>query len=295
VTIAVASGKGGTGKTTVATNLAWTLAHDGHQVTLLDCDVEEPNCHIFLHPVIERRKQCTVPIPRVNTELCNGCGTCEEVCEYNAIICVKGQVIIYPELCHSCGGCTLFCPKHALYETEKVIGNIEKGKSHYIRFIQGKLKIGEVLAPALIRQVKTAINPGDISIIDAPPGTSYPVIEAVKDTDFVVLVTEPTPFGLHDLKLAVEMVRELKLPFGVVVNRHDTGDREVWAYCQHENISIIGQIPDDRDIAKTYSYGILMSVALTHYRSLFVDLFACINTMINDQYSSANTSSSLSS
>ena len=219
MTIAVASGKGGTGKTTVATNIAWTLAQSGQKVTVLDCDVEEPNCHIFLHPIIERREKCTVPVPAVKDGLCTGCGTCQEVCEYNAIIALKNTVMIFPELCHSCGGCTYFCPEHALEEKPKEIGDIEFGESHDIRFVQGKLKIGEVLAPSLIRQVKKAIDTEGISIIDSPPGTSCPVIEAVKHTDFVVLVTEPTPFGLNDLKLAVSMIREFDIPFGVVVNR----------------------------------------------------------------------------
>ena len=276
MTIAVASGKGGTGKTTVAINLAWTLAHSGQKVTILDCDVEEPNCHIFLRPDIDNQEKCEVPVPYVNEALCTGCGTCQKVCEYNAIIALNNSVMIFPELCHSCGGCVLFCPEHALSEKGKEIGDIEYGKAHDIRFIQGKLKIGEVLAPALIRQVKKTIAKESISIIDAPPGTSCPVIETVKNVDYVVLVTEPTPFGLNDLRLAVDMMRELCIPFGVVVNRDGIGNQDVYDYCRTEDIQVLARIPDDRDIAKVYSHGLVVSMALPKYRQLFVNLYESI-------------------
>lgn len=280
--IAVASGKGGTGKTTVAVNLAWTIAQAGRPATLLDCDVEEPNCHIFLQPEIERREQCTVPIPSVNEDLCNGCGTCQQVCEYNAIIALNKSVMVFPELCHSCGGCVLFCPEKALTETEKAIGDVEYGHAQDIRFVQGELRIGEVLAPPLIRQVKQAIDHEGITIIDAPPGTSCPVIEAVKRTDYVVLVTEPTPFGLNDLKLAVAMMRELRIPFGVVVNRDGVGNDDVYEYCRGEEIQVLARIPDDRDIAKTYSQGLVVGKALPHYKQIFANLYEAIALQVNN-------------
>ena len=249
--ISVASGKGGTGKTTVSTNLALSL----NGVQFLDCDVEEPDAHIFLKPKIESRKTVSIPVPQVDEAKCNFCGKCAQVCAYNAIAVVKpvrsskneigsdkekssptetkphnelkGKVLIFPELCHGCGGCRLLCPEKAINEVSKDIGVIEFGESRSIQFIHGKLNIGEALSPPLIRAVKDYINPTRTVIIDVPPGTSCPVIEAVKGSDYCILVTEPTPFGLNDLILAIEVLKKLDIPFGVVINRADIGDEKV--------------------------------------------------------------------
>jgi len=225
--IAIASGKGGTGKTTIATNLTWSLSRQGHTVQLLDCDVEEPNCHIFLKPSIDASKTASVPVPKVNADQCTGCGKCGDVCQYSAIVCMKGKVLVFPELCHGCGSCMHFCPENAISEEPREVGVVETGQAQGFRFAHGKLRIGEVMAPPLIKAVKQAAGQADVTIIDAPPGTSCPVIEAVRDCDFVILATEPTPFGLNDLKLAVEMVRVLNVPFAVAINRCDIGDDAV--------------------------------------------------------------------
>jgi len=230
--IAVASGKGGTGKTTIATNLATAVSRTGLDVQYLDCDVEEPNGHIFLKPKIEHRDEVTVGVPEVDAEKCTGCSRCAELCQYSAITCVKGKVLVFEELCHSCGGCMAVCPERAITETQRTIGIAEFGTSDGIAFGHGKLNIGAIQTPALIKYVKQRARADTLTILDVPPGTSCPVIEAIRNTDFVLLVTEPTPFGLNDLELAVGMVRTLKLSFAVAVNRSDIGDDAVVRFCQ---------------------------------------------------------------
>jgi MinD superfamily P-loop ATPase len=279
VNIAIASGKGGTGKTTISTNLALSLVAQKKTVQLLDCDVEEPNCHIFLKPDINTSQAVNVLLPRVLKDKCTGCGICGEVCEYSAIVVVKGNVLIFPELCHSCGGCTLFCPEQAIEETQRPVGIVEKGTSNGVRFIQGLLNIGELMSPAVIKGVKKAAEVTDILIIDSPPGTSCPVIESVKDADFVLLVTEPTPFGLNDLKLAVGMVRQLGKAFAVAINRCDIGDNEVLRYCEEEAIDVILQIPDDRRIAEAYSRGEMIVHAVKEYKGLFEQCWETISNL----------------
>jgi MinD superfamily P-loop ATPase len=281
VRLAIASGKGGTGKTTIATNLALTLADGERTVQLLDCDVEEPNCHIFLKPEIERTGPVTVAIPEVIEERCTGCGICGDVCEFSAIAIVKGKVLIFPELCHSCGACTLFCPEEAFTEVHREIGVIEEGKAGKIDFIHGLLNIGELMSPAVIRGVKKAAGGANILISDSPPGTSCPVIEAVKDADCILLVTEPTPFGLNDLELAVGMVRELGVPFAVAINRSDIGNEEVREYCRREQIEIVLEIPDDRRIAEVYSRGDMVVRALPEYRKAFENCWIRIMALPN--------------
>jgi len=267
--ISVASGKGGTGKTTIAVNLALSLSN----VQLLDCDVEEPNCHIFIKPVFENKNTVFIPIPQVDSKKCDGCGRCQEFCAYNAIAVVNKEVLIFPELCHGCGSCAYFCPHGAIKETNKDIGIIEIGKSGEIQFIHGKLNIGMMMSPPVIRAVKKHINKKKTVIIDAPPGTSCPVITAINDTDFVILVTEPTPFGLNDLSLAVEVVRKLKIPFGVIINRSDLGNKKTDEYCVRENIPILMRIPFSKKIAEIYSRGDSIIETLPEYRENFQRLF----------------------
>ena len=280
--IAIASGKGGTGKTTIATNLTAVLSGEGRTAELLDCDVEEPNCHIFVKPEIENSREITIPIPKVDHEKCTGCGTCGEVCQYSAIVCLKGKVLVFPELCHSCGGCMLFCPENAITEEGREIGYVEIGSAKGFRFVQGRLRIGEVMAPPLIGAVRRKALENEVTVIDAPPGTSCPVIESVKGTDFIILVTEPTPFGLNDLKLAVEMVRVLEIPFAVAINRCDSGDEAVKEYCSREKIEIILEIPDDRRIAEAYSVGNMIVDVLPEYKKDFTDLYESVSQRLKD-------------
>ncbi len=270
--IAVASGKGGTGKTTVATNLACIASASGRKVQYLDCDVEEPNGHIFLKPQVTGNQEVTVDVPCVDLEKCTGCGKCGEICQYNAILCIKEHVLTFEQLCHSCGGCWRVCPVDAIKTRPVKIGDIDMGKAGKIEFTAGKLKIGHVRTPALIKEVKNHIKQDYLTIIDVPPGTSCPVVAAVKDTDFVLLVTEPTPFGLNDLKLAVELIRELNLPFAVVINRHGIGNEEVEKYCQAEKIDVIMKLPDDRRIAEAYSSGKMIVDVLHKYTEHFTKL-----------------------
>ncbi len=271
-TIAVASGKGGTGKTTVATNLAHVASMQGLDVTYLDCDVEEPNGHIFLKPKIEKTFSVCVSVPAIDQSKCTACGKCKDICHYSAIALLAKTVLTFPNLCHGCGGCMLVCPTGAISETKREVGTIEQGAAGAVRFVHGKLRIGEAMSPPLIREVKKQIPSGGLSIIDAPPGTSCPVIQSVRGADYVILVTEPTPFGLNDLKLAVDMLRVLDLPFGVVVNRADMGDEAVFDYCTSQSIDMLAKIPDDRRIAEAYSKGQLATQALPEYKDVFTSL-----------------------
>ncbi|RKY09519.1 MAG: (4Fe-4S)-binding protein [Planctomycetota bacterium] len=272
--IAIASGKGGTGKTTIATNLACTIASLGHKVQYLDCDVEEPNGHIFLKPDIEQMQAVTVDVPQVDLSKCTGCGKCGEICQYSAIVHLKdNNVLTFEQLCHSCGGCLRVCPADAIKARPLIIGEIESGKAGSIDFVHGRLRIGYVRTVSLIRRVKQSIQQDSLAIIDVPPGTSCPVVEAVKGADFVLLVTEPTPFGLNDLKLAVDLVQEMKLPFAVAINRHGIGNDEVEKYCRTENIEIALKLPDDRRIAEAYSTGQMIVDVLHEYRVRFYELY----------------------
>ncbi|HNR98403.1 MAG TPA: ATP-binding protein [Planctomycetota bacterium] len=271
--IAIASGKGGTGKTTLAVNLARAFDAD---IQLLDCDVEEPNAHLFLPAEPRERTVVTMPIPEVDARLCDGCGECARVCRYNAIVGAGAAPLVFPELCHGCGGCAYICPRKAIREVPKRIGVIETFRSGKIDLVHGRLDVGVAMAPPLIRAVKDRRRNGAPAIIDAPPGTSCPVVAAIQGAEAVVLVTEPTPFGLHDLALAVDLVRAFRLPFGVVVNRAGSGDDRVRLFCAREKIPLLAEIPDDRRIAEAYARGALIVEALPEYRAGFLDLRAKI-------------------
>ena len=276
--ISIASGKGGTGKTTVATNLALSINED---VQLLDCDVEEPNAHLFIQPVFNKTETIYTPVPEVDKKRCNLCGKCGEICQFKAIVVIGDIVLPFPELCHSCDGCMEVCPEDAITMTGRELGIIRKGYRNGIEFIHGELRVGEAMSPPLIREVRTFARPDKFTIIDAPPGTSCPVIAAMKDTDFVLLVTEPTPFGLYDLKLAAEAVKLLNIPSGLVINRSDIGDDKVQAYAGEVGLPILMEIPFDRRIAEAYSRGEMIIESIPEFREKFLKLFQDIIDLVN--------------
>jgi MinD superfamily P-loop ATPase len=270
--LAIASGKGGTGKTTVAVNLARVLADSGQAVQYLDCDVEEPNGHLFLKPAIVGTQTVGILVPVVDETKCTGCRTCAEACQYHAIA-VLHKALVFPELCHGCGGCALACPAGAIREESRPIGVVETGLADGVAFVQGRLNVGEPTAPPVIRAAKRKAISDGVAILDAPPGTSCPVVATVRDADYVILVTEPTPFGLNDLKLAVEMLRSLNRRHGVVINRADSGDRRVHEYCRAESIAVLSELCDDRHVAEAYSRGLLAVKAVPGWRALFLDVW----------------------
>jgi MinD superfamily P-loop ATPase len=271
--VAIASGKGGTGKTTVAVNLARVAADAGLRVQLLDCDVEEPDCALFLRPRIQQTLPVELAIPEVDEASCTHCGVCSDVCEFKAIVSLPTSVLVFPELCHSCGACALLCPQHAVSEVPRRTGVVQLGRADSVATVAGRLDIGEAKSPPVIKAVRAQIDPAaDLVLIDAPPGTSCPVIEAVRGADLVLLVSEPTPFGLHDLKLAVETVRILGLRLAVVANRADIGDDRLRDYCEQEGIETLLELPDDRRLAEAYSRGELAVDALPGYRERFAGL-----------------------
>lgn len=270
--ISIASGKGGTGKTTIAVNLALSL-EGTLPVQFLDCDVEEPNAHFFLKPHLQDSQTVHLPIPEILDNRCTYCGKCAEVCAYNALAVLKDSVLVFPELCHGCGGCHLLCPEKAIQEKGHKIGIIESGTADGIVFAHGKLDIGQAMSPPLIRAVKTLIKPYHTVIIDAPAGTSCPVVESVKGSNMSILVTEPTPFGLNDLNLAVRTLKELGILIGVVINRSDGEDRVIRDYCDKENVPILMTIPVDRAIAVAYSEGQTIIATQPSYKAQFINLF----------------------
>ena len=276
--ISVASGKGGTGKTTVATNLAVSLKSD---VQILDCDVEEPNSHLFIQPVIEKVKTITTPVPEVDMEKCSLCGKCGEICQFKAIAVIADTVLVFHELCHSCGGCMLVCPEKAITETGRELGVIEQGHRNGLEFVHGRLRVGEAMSPPLIKKVREYTRPGILTIIDAPPGTSCPVIACMTGADFVLLVTEPTPFGLHDLKLAVGAVKILGIPCGLVINRSDIGNDQVKVYAEQENIPVLMEIPFDRRIAEAYSRGKMIVEVMPEWEERFAKLYHQIKEIVS--------------
>ncbi|MGB5158769.1 ATP-binding protein [Desulfobacterium sp. N47] len=276
--ISVASGKGGTGKTTIATNLAVSVGDD---VQLLDCDVEEPNVHLFLNPTIKETEKVSAPVPAVDEAKCTFCGKCAEICQFKAIMVLGEVILTFPEMCHSCGGCMKVCPAGAIKETGRELGVIERGSRNGVDFVHGRLRVGEAMSPPLIRKVRSFTRPELLTIIDAPPGTSCPVIASMKGSDFVLLVTEPTPFGLHDLKLAVEAVRILGILHGIVINRSDIGNVQVKDYAANMKIPVLMEIPFSRKIAEAYSRGQLIVDAMPEWREKFLFLNSRVKKLVN--------------
>jgi MinD superfamily P-loop ATPase len=268
--ISIASGKGGTGKTTIATNLALCLSN---KAQLLDCDVEEPNAHLFLNPVVQQKEPVFAPVPQIDLEKCTFCKKCMNICRFGALAVLKKDVMTFENLCHSCGGCFEVCPENAIIEKERTLGFIEHGSVTGMPFIDGRRDVGQVMVPPIIKKVRSYTDTNLITIIDAPPGTSCPVIAAMNKADIIILVTEPTPFGLHDLKLAVETVRMLDIPCGIVINRAGIGNDDVKKYAKKENIPILMEIPFDKKIAQIYSNGRMIVDELPEYREAFLGLF----------------------
>ena len=275
--ISIASGKGGTGKTTVATNLARSI---GSGVQLLDCDVEEPNAHLFTNPSLEESETVFMPVPEVDEEKCTYCGKCAEICQFKAIAVVNENVLVFEELCHSCGGCWEVCPENAIQEGGRKLGVIEKGHCNGMEFVHGRLRVGEAMSPPLIKKVRGYQNPEKLTIIDAPPGTSCPVIASMKGSDFVLLVTEPTPFGLYDLKLAVGAAQILNIPHGLVINRSDLGDGKTKEYADEMNLPILMEIPFSREIAEAYSRGEMLVDVMPEWKNRFLELHDKIKQIV---------------
>jgi MinD superfamily P-loop ATPase len=290
--IAIASGKGGTGKTTVATGLVLSLAADRKRdipasspPLFLDCDVEAPNAHLFLKPVFEEHLEVVILIPQVDENSCTHCGKCAEVCQYHAIAVLGKKTLVFPQLCHGCGSCSYICPEKAISETRSVVGLLERGPTPFgVEFARGTLNVGEPMAVPVIRQLKKWVSPppGQFVIVDASPGTSCPVIEAVRGADFLLLVTEPTPFGLHDLKLAVEIAHKLQIPTGIVLNRCASNSSDnhysavVEAYAREQGLPILLRIPFERQIAEGIAQGMTLNEINPKYREQFQHLFSQI-------------------
>jgi MinD superfamily P-loop ATPase len=277
--LSVASGKGGTGKTTVAVNMALSLG----DVRLLDCDVEEPNCHIFLKPDITGAEDVEIMVPEIDEGLCDFCGDCARFCQYNALAVTKDIVMRFTELCHSCGGCMLVCPRKAIAEVPRTIGKVLHGKKGGLDFSYGLLDIGESMATPIIKKLKEDVGCGGDVLIDAPPGASCAVIETVKGSDYCLLVTEPTPFGLNDLKLAAGMLESMSIPYGLIINRDGIGDDKVEEYCERKEIPIHLRIPHDRGIAHLYSQGIPFTREFPEYNTMFKDMFNSIREGLEDK------------
>jgi MinD superfamily P-loop ATPase len=273
--IVIASGKGGTGKTTVAVNLSWISAAR-RKTVYVDCDVEEPNGALFLKPTDLSSEPVEMQIPVIERGKCLRCGICAEVCQFGALISLQGLPFVYPRLCHGCGGCALICSVGAIREEPRRIGTVTKGRSKSVSFLEGRLEVGKALSPPVIRAVQARIPRERVAIVDAPPGTSCPLVAALDQADFVLLVCEPTPFGLHDLGLALQAVRALRLPCGVFANRWEADEGSAELFCQNEGVPLLGTLPEDWRIAEACSRGELLVHSLPEYRPVFTDLWAKI-------------------
>jgi len=301
--VVIASGKGGTGKTTVAVNLATSVGH----VALLDCDVEAPNCDLFLRRELAVIEEVGVPVPIIDPDTCSHCGACTEFCRYNALALLPDRVMVFQELCHGCGGCLLVCPENAIREEHRVIGTVSRSEGDETTpcLLEGRLNIGEHQATPVIEAVKrlggaSGFRTGkmgagsglghdgkrgeeDDIIVDAPPGTACAAVHAVRDADFCVLVTEPTPFGLHDLKLMEEVVQMMGIPFAVVINRDGVGDDGVLEHCTEKGIPVLMRIPQDISVARLYAEGHVVSGADGTWRKRFRDLFVTIRALASGE------------
>jgi MinD superfamily P-loop ATPase len=281
-TIAIASGKGGTGKTTLSVNLAAMAASLGHNVHLCDCDVEEPNSHLFLNLTFSNHETVTLPLPVVDHDLCEHCGLCSEICEFHAIACMPERTIVFADLCHACSGCWLVCSQKAIAQGSRDVGVVEVGTANGVTFTHGRLRVGETQVPPLIEAVKATRRDDALVLLDAPPGATCPVVATLQGCDLVLLVTEPTPFGLHDLKVAVELTQGLNLPFAVVVNREGSGDDRVQEYCQAENITLLPGIPFSRDAAVAGSNGDLLIDSVPDMRGAFSELLSAVLNLVEE-------------
>ncbi|MBN1367469.1 MAG: ATP-binding protein [Dehalococcoidales bacterium] len=280
--VSIASGKGGTGKTLIATSIALSLK-DNIKVQLLDCDVEEPNDHIFLKPAITNTELVSIPVPKIDLHKCTFCRKCAQICAYNAIAVLPGDVLVFKQLCHGCGACSYLCPERAIFEEMMDIGVVESGNAQGIHFTHGRLNVGEAMATPVIRKVKDQIKRDGIALIDVPPGTSCPVVESVKGSDFCILVTEPTLFGLNDLELAVDTVQTLNIPCGLILNRAGTRDVIVEEYCRKNNLPLLMKIPLDLETARLYSRGITLAEGKLEWRDKFVEVVRKVEELAGER------------
>ncbi len=265
--IAILSGKGGTGKTTLAASLAISVENSQY----IDCDVEEPNGALFLNPKLKKVIPVKVPVPHVDDALCDGCGICAKTCRYNALAVIKGKVVKFPEICHHCGACAIACPQKAITEVDREIAVIEADEGGL--FLQGRLNIGEPISVPVIKELKLMAKKNGPVFLDCAPGASCTAVASIEDSDFCILVTEPTPFGLHDLKIAVSLVRKMQIPFGVVINKAMEHDRRVQDYCEKEEIDVLMEIPYLREIAENYSRGIVPAGIKDEWKEKFAALY----------------------
>ncbi|MCF8010367.1 MAG: ATP-binding protein [Clostridiales bacterium] len=284
--ITVASGKGGTGKTTVASCLAISA---GQPVQFLDCDVEEPNASIFLKPEFTSTKPVSLEVPDIDYNKCSFCGKCADICMYNALAVAGDQILTFPELCHSCGGCWVLCPEKAITPVPREIGIIESGPAQKnIEFWQGKLHVGAPTTPPVINAVKNEAVKEHLTILDAPPGTSCPVVETLEGTDFALLVTEPTLMGRNDLDLAVQLARKLNIPCGVIINRSEEQYDIIEKYCKENSVPVLMKIPQDREIARVYARGTAPVETVPHLKEDFKNMLEYIERVTVFERNSSN-------